>query len=180
MDFKRTLIITHPVEVVWIAMRDEMPHVVDLLKEIESIDVKAYELQDSDNVVVTKVWTAAPELPRFVANYIKPGMLSWTEYGEWIQADQLCNWTIQSHAFKNAIHCNGVTKFEPAIGGKGTKTTFSGSIEIDLEQLSDEFKLAKSMSTQVIELIAQSIIPRNFAEVTKAIGRYLDLKRTDL
>jgi hypothetical protein len=177
MNFKRTSIIKYPIELVWATMRDKMPEVVNLLPEIASVDISAYATTESGDVLVTKVWSAAPKLPDFVAKHIQSDMLSWTEYGEWVADSKVCAWSIESHGLKDAIDCKGETGFEPALGGKGTRITFSGNVEIDAQKLSERLRIANAISTQVLELVAHSVIPHNFGESAKAIEKYLGEKK---
>lgn len=173
MDFKRVSIVKYPVEAVWLTMRDKMPEVASLLDEIKTIDLISSEADDTGKLNVTKVWSAAPSLPDFVRKHISDDMISWTEHGIWQDDTKACHWNITSHAFNEAIHCEGITQFQSALGGKGTRITFSGTINIDMKQLSHKIMVAQAIPAQVIELIAKNIIPRNFAESTKGVEAYL-------
>ncbi len=174
MDFKSTAVIKHPVDLVWVTMRDKTPELVGLLDDVESVIVRERVEQDSGDVKVINVWQAAPKLPSFLHRYITPEMLAWTDYAEWLGQSQTCNWTIEPNAFANRIECSGNTTFEPAIGGRGTRVTFDGKIELAPDDLARVTGAIGTIGTSAVEAYIQKLLPNNFIKLTKALSSYLD------
>jgi len=66
MNFKSTAVIKHPIDLVWVTMRDKTPELVGLLDDVESVTVRERVEQDSGDVNVINIWQAAPKLPSFL------------------------------------------------------------------------------------------------------------------
>ena len=174
MDFKSTAVIKHHIDLVWVTMRDKTPELVDLLDDVESVTVRERVEHDSGDVKVINIWQAAPKLPSFLHRYITPEMLAWTDYAEWTWQSQACNWTIEPHAFANRIECSGKTTFESAIGGRGTRVTFDGKIELAPDDMTKVTGAIGTMGTNAVEAFIKKLLPNNFVKLTKALSNYLN------
>jgi len=101
-------------------------------------------------------------------------MLAWTDYAEWQEQSQACHWTIELHAFTDRITCGGNTTFEPAIGGRGTRVTFDGRIELAPDDMARVTGAIGTIGTNAVEAFIQKLLPNNFIKLTKALSSYLD------
>ncbi len=176
MEFKSTSVIKYPVKVVWPTMRDELPEIVPLLNNIESITVRERTELDSEKIKITNVWRAAPKLPSFLVKKIKPEMLAWTDYAEWNQKNRECHWRIESHFFTDHFKCRGTTLFDSAIAGRGTRITFQGSLKLLPQGMDEVSHFFGARSSGVIESFLNKLIPNNIVKVAKALSDYLDGK----
>lgn len=175
MKFKTVSIIKHPQDTVWQTMLNHFPLIGDHVDDIESI-VNEREVQLSNgSIKMVNIWTANPPLPDVISRFIKPEMLVWTDTAVWDKQEMICNWTIHSHYFKNNMVCSGFTKFDSAIGGKGSRLSFEGNIEF-----SKDFSLLTGimdkMVSKTIESVISKMVPNNFQKITAAVGNYLDKK----
>ncbi len=176
MDFKSTAVIKHPLAITWDTMRDQLPEIAALLADIKSITVRERQELQAGVVRLVNLWQAAPELPALVAKHLKPEMLSWLDYAEWHPENRECRWTIEPQFYKEYLRCQGITKFEPALGGRGTKITFSGSVALETKRLAGNATWLAGMAAGMAEPFVQKMIPNNFMKLSKALAEFLDQK----
>ena len=175
MDFKTLSIIKQPPKVVWQTMRDHFPDIARLVDEVESITVKSRDQITYGKMEVVNIWKAAPQLPTVIEQYIKPEMLTWTDTAIWDEEKMVCNWTIDSHYFREKMDCKGITKFEPAIGGRGCRLTFQGNIYWD-GSIPITFGVMDGMISKALESIMGKMVPNNFRKLTSAIETYIEMQ----
>lgn len=173
MHFNTISIIKHPIDQVWLTMRDDLPKLVELAEDIESISVELHE-KKSGICKVVNIWKASPPLPQSVARYLKSDMFVWTDRAEWNEEKMECLWSIEPHHFRDRVHCSGVTSFHPAMGGRGTRITFIGDFEWDSQSLSVVPNLLKEAVHKIVESLVSDLIPKNFRKITDAVKRHLD------
>ena len=126
---------------------------------------------DDGSTVVTNIWQARPKLPALLAARLKPEMLRWTDRAVWSPREHTCSWRIDPHYFTGRIACQGSTRFEPAMGGRGTRLTFSS-----------EFRLGQNGKPSALEDVVlrgaesllQGLIPKNFQKIVTALTAHLD------
>jgi hypothetical protein len=174
MDFKTVNIIQHPIDRVWAAMRDDLPKLV--VEDIESINVELYEKR-SHLCTVVNIWKACPRLPDSIARHMDSDMFVWTDRAEWNEKKMECLWSIEPHHFRERIRCGGSTKFDSAIGGRGTRVTFSGNFEWNNQNLPGEPNVLEEAVYKGIEALIRNLIPKNFRKITDALTKYLDANR---
>lgn len=172
MNFKTVSIVKHPVARVWTMMRDDLPGLVSRLEDIEGIIVEQYEMNNHLCRVVN-VWTASPRLPRGIVKYLDSDMFSWTDRAEWNEETMECLWSIEPHFFRGKIGCSGSTRFEPAMGGRGTKITFSGDFACDSKNLTALPDILRESVYRGVEVLMGTIIPKNFRKITDALSQRL-------
>lgn len=172
MDFKSVTVVKAPVETVWGAMRDDLPEIAALLDDIESVTFVEREPVEPGVVRIVNIWQAAPNLPAAVARHVSPEMLAWTDTATWMNETRTCAWTIEPHYARDYMHCSGATRFEPAIGGRGTRITFRG--EIGWAREGEGPKGLEGLFNRGIETVLPRVIPSVFQKLTKAVARHLE------
>ena len=176
MEFKTINILKHPPELVWETMRDYFPDIAELVDEVDSITVQSRIPGKSGVLQVINIWKADPPLPDVIVKYIKPEMLSWTDTALWDEQTKICNWTIDSHYFKEKMDCKGFTQFESALGGRGCRLTFQGNIYWDGE-IPLSLGIMDSMVSKTVESILSKMVPNNFRKITSGVESFIE-KRT--
>ncbi|MBK7109849.1 MAG: hypothetical protein WAU21_12910 [Chitinophagales bacterium] len=173
MDFTTVSILKIPTEQVWETMLNHLPDIAEGVAELKTINViDRIQLPNNTNTVIS-IWTASPQLPSFVIKYIKPDMLIWTDTAVWNTADKIINWKIKSHYFENAMQCEGSTEFISALGGKGCRLTFSGSLHIDATHILPGIGMLDKTISKSIEGILAQLIPSNFRKLSGSIEKYV-------
>lgn len=174
MNFKTVNVIKHPMNRVWATMRDDLPKLVDLLSDIDSITVELYE-KDSHICRVVNIWKARPPLSRSIASHLDADMFVWTDRAEWNEKTMECFWSIEPHHFRNIVRCSGSTKFDSAMGGRGTRVTFSGDFEWNDPHIPGVPNVLGEAVYKGVETLIMNLIPKNFRKITDAIANHLDV-----
>jgi hypothetical protein len=169
MDFKTLLIIKHPVESAWVAMRDHLPEIAALTEEIESLQTRE-KIEITPGILqVISDWKANPQLPKPIAHYTKPEWFSWTDTAVWNDATKTCQWTLHPLAFSQQLEIVGSSLMEAALGGQGTRITIQGQLTFLPSAAGQMGKLA----SLGIEPILKQVITNSFNRMSKALSEYL-------
>ena len=172
MKFNTVSVVKHPLENVWNLMRDNLPKLADHMEDIESIRVES-SCQCDDVYQIINVWQARVRLPFDAASHMGDELFSWTDHAEWHEAEHQCRWRIEHKRFGKSFDCAGVTDFQPAMGGRGTRITFSGAIELSLSNVPKMLGILEDPTLKVVESMLTKLIPKNFQKITTAIDRHL-------
>jgi len=171
METKTISMIRHPLEVVWTAMRDHLPEIAVNVDDVESVRLESRTETADGSTIITNIWQARPKLPALLAARLKPEMFRWTDRAEWSQRDHTCRWQIDPHYFGGRIACHGSTRYDPAMGGRGTRLTFTS--EFRLGQNGKPGAL-EDVVLRGAESLLQGLIPKNFQKIVTALTAQLD------
>jgi hypothetical protein len=174
MKIKSISVLKHRRDEVWATVRDRLPEIVPLIDDIESVRLQSRQQRPDGAVHLVNIWKARPKLPAIAANYLKPDMLVWTDRAEYRLRTYECFWRIEPHFLAERIQCSGVTRYEPAMGGRGTRVTFEGNLELSLHNLPGVPSILEGALASGIEAFVSALVPRNFRKLTDAIGQFLE------
>jgi hypothetical protein len=118
-------------------------------------------------------WRAKPSIPISVKPLAGKDVLVWLDHAEWNAKKMQCCWRIEPEFLSGRMHCNGMTRYEPAIGGKGSRMTFEGQLNLEGGALSGLGKLLEGIAP-LMEAIITTVIPTNFRRTVEAACRLLD------
>jgi hypothetical protein len=175
--FRCLVIIKHPLDLIWVTIRDRMPELASMLDDIESIAVIERHEDGDGTVRLVNEWRAKIKLPAALHSVIKPEHLGWTDRAVWDEAGRECRWSIEPFFLPEAMRCTGTTNYEPAIGGRGTRVTFAGNINVDTAKLGTIPATFGWPVAAAVELLVTTIIPRNFRKTTEALTQLLTPRR---
>lgn len=171
--FNSVSIVKHSLERVWVTVRDRLPELVPFMEDMEKItQLKRVELPDGI-VRLDNLWQANPRLPLLQTAHMKPEMFAWIDRAEWRPPSHECSWRIESRFLPESIECWGVTRYQPALGGRGTRVTIEGQLALTAPNLPGLAFLDGSL-VQGFETLASSLIPKNMRKMTEAVGGFLD------
>jgi hypothetical protein len=175
MQFKTISLIKYGIVNVWTTMRDDLPDLAKMMEDIESITEE--ERKNSSAICyVVNTWKSAIKLPQSIKTHFGTDLFVWTDRAEWDNETHVCKWTIELHRFRDSIRCHGSTTFETAMGGLGTKITFSGDLDWNSQKLAGLTGLFGETVLMMAENIVQNAIQKNFRKIAETITKYLDLK----
>ena len=170
MHFKAVSIVKFPVDAVWAAMQGHLSEIAELLEEVESIQLVKKESLEAGLVQTEYHWHIKPNIPSILAHLVKPAMLTWADEAEWNETVHSCSWKIRSDYFQDDLNCRGETIFESALGNKGCRLTFAGTLiwnqRIVKGVLSD-------IATMGIEPVLEQFIASNFRKIGAATELFL-------
>lgn len=173
-DFRCLVGLRHPPRDVAVAVRDLMSKVAPSLEHVERIDmVRRIETPDGGIALVNE-WRVNPTLPPALGKVVTKDKLGWLDHAEWEADLSACRWRIEPYFMGEAIDCRGVTRFEPAMGGRGTRAQFEGQLDIDPSALLSVPLAWRAPASSAVEMLIGTIIPRNFRKTVEAIGELLE------
>jgi hypothetical protein len=174
MEFRTVVILKHPVDQVWRMMRDDMEAVIAAGDGLSELSVLRREVQAAGGVRVVSRWQAEASVPALAAPYVNADMFRWEDDAVWIDAQHECRWSIKTMHLPDRIACRGVTRYEPAMGGRGTRMSMEGTFHWDLGGFLDLPGSLEALVNRGIENFVGGMIPRNFRNVAEAVKRRLD------
>ncbi len=169
--FTSVVVVKQPLEALWTTIRDRMPAIAERVDDIERVTVVSREDRGAGIVHLVNEWRITPSVP-LPESIVAPGTLGWLDHATWTDADRTCRWEIRTLFLEGKIRCSGVTTYEPAMGSRGTRVTFSG--EIELQDALPLGGLLGRAAIGVVESVVTTIVPRNFRTTVETAVRMLD------
>lgn len=163
-----------PVERVVPAIRDRLPEIATSLHDVESIRKIARTERPDGSIVLVNEWRVNPRLPAALNDHITRDMLGWLDHADWSADLSLCRWRIEPWFMVEAIRCEGETRFESAMGGRGTRAIFEGMFDIDPVALSRVPAAWRRPASAAVELLIGTLIPQNFRKTADAVAILVD------
>jgi hypothetical protein len=164
--FQSVVVLKRSRSELWNIMRD---HLVDLARSIEDVErVEQIErTSDTDGIVhIVNKWQAQRHVAASIQSFLPIGELSWIDRNRWDANQWTCTWTIEPAFLSEYLTCSGQTSFVSAIGGRGTRVTFAG--ELDLKP----GWVGSPMVAGLVESILTTTIPRNLRAVAEAAATF--------
>jgi hypothetical protein len=172
MRIQSESVINHPLHEVYEAYRDRLSEVAAYIPDIREIRVEARDLHDQ-GVKIHNVWIADREVPHFARSIIKPDMLRWDDYADWIDAEKLCRWKLHIRAFSEAVTCEGTNSFH-RVDDRSTKVLLEGELQIDLGKIRGVPRMVVARLGPKVERFIVSLITPNLERVSGCLGAFLD------
>jgi hypothetical protein len=172
MELRADAHIPFPRDVVFAAYRDDITKVLAYLPNVRSIDCKS-RVDDGPRAELKNVWHGGGEIPAAARAFLSDAMLSWTDYAKWDSEKLTCAWRIETHAFTEAVTCQGLNTFKEDGPGK-TLMEMRGTIEIDAKKIKGvPGFLAGKVGRTVEEFLGHRIQP-NLVETARGLTKYLE------
>jgi hypothetical protein len=129
-------------------------------------------VEEPPRVRLVNVWHGAGDIPAAARKLLSEDMLSWTDHASWDEASFTCDWRIETHAFAEAVSCQGTNRFV-AVDGDRTRVEIRGALEIDLSRVRGVPRfLAGTLGGTVEKFIVGHITP-NLTRVSAALSTFL-------
>ena len=167
-------VIPFPRDVVFRAYRDDLVKTVEFLPNVRAIEV----VSRHDEGGITKlhnVWRGGGDVPSALRAFVDEKLLAWDDFATWNEAEHGCEWSIQTHAFTEAVSCKGRTKMIPVGEGK-TRVELAGDFAIDGKKLKGIPSLVAGTVGRAVEGFLAKQITANLGSTTEALSRYLARK----
>lgn len=173
-DFRCLVGLKHPPERVGAGVRDLMETVAPCLDQVEKIVTVTRAERPDGGCALVNEWRVCPALPPTLSTLVTRDMLGWLDHAEWSPDVMGCTWRIEPYFMAQAINCHGVTRFEPAMGGRGTRAVFEGSLDIDPSAMATIPMAWRSPASVAVEVLIGTIIPQNFRKTVNAVAGLLE------
>lgn len=163
--------LSFPRPVVFAAYRDNLADLVEFLPNIRRIEVKTRK-DDGPRTELLNEWHGGGEIPAAARAFLSEAMLSWSDHASWNADDFSCAWRIETHAFTEAVTCQGKNRFIEE-GGK-TRLEIRGELSIDGQKLKGVPRLlSKRVASTVEDILVKKITP-NLLSVSDGLRLYLE------
>ncbi len=172
-EFKSVAMAKHPRDRVWSVTRDALSEVVPYLDDIERVLVESRTEGTGGTVAIVNQWKAKAAIPTPLTSIIKPDMLCWTDRAVWDPRDHVCSFRIETRFFPDSVRCTGVTRYEVAMGGRGTRVSFRGSLEVSAKGLPGVPAFLEPTVSKGVETFVAALIPNNLRKVVDGVEAYL-------
>lgn len=164
--FSSFTIVKQPIDVVWVAMRDNLYDVGKRMDDLHSIETLERE-RSPEGVRLLNRWVARQKIPPLLRRHVGSEQIEWLDSAFWRDADKVCLWSIRSDVFSDYVECTGTTRYQPAMAGRGTRVSFDGHFV-----LKPGFSVALPAAlepavTALVESMASTLIPRNLARAVQ-------------
>lgn len=174
------MIVRHPPARVWTTIRDRLPELIPMLDDIEEVLVEARREERDGTVRIVNTWKAKPQIPSVLASIIRAEILAWTDRAEWRPGSLECHWRIEPHFHPERTRCHGITRYEQAIGGGGTRVTFEGVLEVSAASHSGISAFLQQSTLRAVESFVTGLIPKNFQKLVRAAAELLAGEEAEL
>ena len=169
-SFRSLAVLKRPNDELWAIMRDHLPKIAPGVADIEEVR----ELERSSNtdgaVHIVNRWQVRATMPQAIRTMLKLDELAWIDRNTWDEAAGVCTWSIEPCFLTEHIACAGTTSFASAMGGRGSRVTFEGSLQLKAGFL--PLGGIEKLVTGFVESVATTIIPRNLRAVVEAAADY--------
>lgn len=169
-SFSTLVVVRAPPEALFASMRDRLPDIVPALDEIASIEELERSVVGGD-VDIVNHWRARQQVPGFLRERLGASEIGWLDRARWSSDTLVCRWRIEPSIGDGAISCTGTTRFQPAMGGRGTRALFEGELLIDPLFISAIVGVINKPVLALVESVATTIIPTNFRAAAEAIAK---------
>jgi len=154
------MMVMHPRERVWDSICERTCELAPYLEHIEHAQLLSRETADSGLVRCVHAWRARGNLPALLAPHVDKGLLAWTGRTEWFVDAYESRWVVEPVSMKGAALCEGMMRFSPAVGGRGTR------VDLDLE-------LSGTPASLGMRTLTSSILSTHFRKLVDAAARSL-------
>ncbi len=169
--------VTHPAKEVFLAARDKMVDMLPYLPNVEGIEV-VERTEESGMVTLLNHWKGSPDdVPKAMRAFVKPDMLRWKDYADWMEDDLCCLWRLETFVATGFFECSGRTEMIPD-GDDACFFTLEGNLSVYPEKIVGRL-LAKGVPSGMIEKFIANLLEPNLTSMAKAIQSYLDEKKKE-
>lgn len=172
--FRSLVGLRHPPRAVAAAIRDRMHEIAPALEHVECITTVARVDRPDGGAALVNAWRVNPALPPALSALVTPEQMGWLDHADWSADLSVCRWRVEPNFMSAAIACSGETRFEPAMGGRGTRALFEGRLDVDPAALSGMPAAWRGPASSAMELLVGTMIPQNFRRTAEAIGALLE------
>jgi hypothetical protein len=175
-EFRCLVGLRHPPQRVAMGVRDWMSEVGPSLENVEQVAMIARVERADGGAALINEWRVNPALPAALNGVVTRDMMGWLDHAEWAPDLSACAWRIEPFFMSEAIACHGTTHFAPAMGGRGSRVTFEGRLDIDPAALAALPVVWRGPASVAVEMLISTLIPKNFRTTVEAVAGLLETR----
>ncbi len=171
MMISADLYLPFPRSLVYITYRDKLVELASYTPNVRSIKVKSRH-EENKRIYCVNLWRGGGRMPLAVRAVLGETMLSWTEYETWDESNFTLEWSIETHAFTEAVFCAGKNCFLENNGTTIIETR--GELRIDPAQLKGFPQSLKGQIASMVEKFLEKKIVLNHIQMSEVVHNYLE------
>lgn len=156
---------------VWVAMRDHMAELAAGMPDVKSITEFKREIFPG-LIAVTNEWQVEFPIPAMVRAVLGNGGIAWSSWDRWDERTRVCTWQINPFFLADHLSCEGLTIFEAAKGGAGSRVTIDGSLDLKKGFLGRRAAMAEKLVSGVVENVVSTALPKNMRAVLELAAKF--------
>ena len=98
---------------------------------------------------------------------------AWTDRAAWHGDLHECRWRIEPDFLSDGIRCAGITRYGTALGGRGTRVTFEGTLDVRAARVPGLPALLGDAASGIIEPFLVGMIPKSLRKLGDAVTALL-------
>ncbi|NJO79267.1 MAG: hypothetical protein HC827_12600 [Cyanobacteria bacterium RM1_2_2] len=170
MQINASIFLPFPRPLVYATYRDKLLELAAHMPNVKSVQLKSRQAQAS-TVQQVYEWHGKSDIPAMLKAFVSEDLLTWTDHATWKEADFVTDWTIQPHAFSEAITWAGQDRYLEA--GSGTRVESKGILAIDPKHLKGVPGFLSGQVSRIAEDILAKQAEPNFIEMSQCVEKYL-------
>jgi len=170
MNISNNSSIPFPRSLVYATFQDKLVELVPYMPNVRDIKIKSRQDKDG-NIYCVNEWHGGGDIPMAARAIISEEMLSWTEYNTWNVEDFTLEWSIQTHAFTEAVSCSGINRFLEKNGT--TMIESRGKLIIDPKEIKGVPQFLTGQIAHVVEEFLGQKIKPNLLQMSEGVRKYL-------
>jgi hypothetical protein len=178
-ELSSVVVVAYPREKLWRRMCDGYLDTSVAIDGVESVTQTSRSIDDRGCVHTTQVWTADLSAlgndgvaTAVVQQLTTPEMRRWSEDAVWDPRTFVCAWNITHHGLREALACSGETRFETAMGGRGTRVQFAGTLTVNFAA-PGVAAIRVPFASSWIETVIARVVMRNLRSTLEGVARTL-------
>jgi hypothetical protein len=164
-----------PRPLVYATYRDKLLEVVPYLPNVRQIEIKS-RIEEGKHIHFVNEWHGGGDIPAVARTILSEAILSWTDFATWDESNFTTVWRIKTHAFTEAVHCNGKNTFLEKDGG--TLIQSRGELTIDTKEIKNVPQLLVGSIGRTVEDFLGKKIEPNLQQVAEGVRLYLKQKQS--
>jgi hypothetical protein len=167
--------IPFPRDLVYATYRDNLVDLLPYMPDVRNAAIKSHR-QEGESIYTVCEWQGGGEIPVAARAILNETMLSWTEYDRWDGTEFLLEWRIETHAFTEAVSCQGKNRF--IADGQHTIVESRGELAIDANQIKGVPSFLASGIANVVEDFLGKKIEPNLRQIGIGVSKYLSTDKS--
>ncbi len=174
MEIRCDDVVTHPIELVYEAMRDRLPEVTPFFQGVDSIEVVEKEVLGPGKLRLLNHWHGNRSVaPKAVRPFLTANLRSWIDHAEWDDARRAVRWRFETFHFGKLFDCQGENRFE-STGDGHTRIIIQGTLDLYPERVPGVPKFLARKLKPSIEKFILDLLGSNLADLAKGLQKFLD------
>ena len=169
--------LTHPRDLVFRTVRDNLPELAPFLSNVDEIVCEEREELEDGSSRFLNIWhVSQTEVPTVLRPFVPADRLKWIDKAHWNEEGWQCDWSFDVGFMSKRVNCRGTNHYVEGEDG-GTIIQVRGQLDIDMKGMAPGFVI-KRVQPKLENFIVHQIEP-NFVKLAMAVHDFLGQKDSD-